>query len=457
MKLQHISDISEKVRMSKQVTYLRSSRMGVVLGSFGSLCLKNPFPVQCALLLIYRATLDFMYLTQLSPLYAYSGFTQDISPLGYGLSWLLLIAFLPLIVGVQEQEDRPSSVLVTLINLLYFVPMSSYMGCKGSAFWFVASVALYWLVFLLLQLFMPSFTLRKVPHRHSRLLFIMLTVGSILLVMGISGVYTGFRLKLNISNVYDIRAEAANYDIPTALSYALSWMTIVLSILILYWLRAKKYLVVALLIIVYLFYYSIGAHKDVFLFLFLLVACNFVYRKWMCRWVAGFLSLGVAACWLLQAIWGFLLPMSLFVRRMMYVPVQLSEVYANYFSEHPLNLLREGILGKLGFDPVYSYKIPKVIGEFLDKHTNANNGMLGDMYANLPAILGVFIFPLILVMIFRMFDMSAKSLPAHIVVGFCIFFAISFCNTTWGTTLLSGGFLLACVLLYLFPLEKGEL
>ena len=441
-----LKTIAEKVSASRPTIRLRA---------FAVLCRENPFPVQCALLLFYRAVLDFMYLTQLSPIYAYSGFTTDLSPIAYGLSWLMLLTALPLVAGIQSQEDRPSSVLVTLINLLYFIPLTSYVGCKGSAFWFVASVAVYWLVLLLLQLRVPSFTLKRIPLHHGKLLFLVLTVGAVLLVMGISGVYTGFRLKLNISDVYGIRAEAASYDIPTVLSYALSWMTMVLSILILYWLRARKFLIVAGLVVVYLFYYSIGANKSVFLFLILLLASYFLYRSWMLRWAAGFLSLGVAGCWLMQAVGGFLTPMSLFVRRMMYVPVQLSETYALYFAQHPLNLLREGILGKLGFDSVYSIRIPKVIGEFMDTSAGANNGMLGDMYANLPAVVGVLIFPLILIIIFRLLDLSATTLPQHMSVGFCVFYAISFSNQGWGTVILTNGFLLVCVLLYLFPKEKG--
>lgn len=276
--------IAGKICASGPATRLRSSRAAGVLHSFFSLCRENPFPVQCGLLLFYRLVLDFVYVTQLSPIFAYSGFTTDLSPVTYGLSWLLLLTYTPLIVGIQEQEERPSSVMVTLINLLYFLPMTSYMGCKGSSQWFMASVAIYWLIFMLLQLRMPSFSLKRVSPRHGKLLFNALTVGAVLLVMGVSGVYTGFRLKLNISDVYSIRTESASYDIPTILNYALSWMTMVLSILILYWLRAKKYLLVAGLIVVYLFYYSIGAHKSVFLFLFLLLACYFLYRNWIYRW-----------------------------------------------------------------------------------------------------------------------------------------------------------------------------
>lgn len=446
--------IGEKVRESKPAAWFRTCRTISVVHSFIRLCKENPFPVQCALLLVYRSMLDFTYVTQLSPLYSYSGFTTDITPIGYCLSWLMLLTVLPLVAGIQGQEDRPSSVLVTMLNLIYFIPMTSYAGCKGSSYLFMISALVYWLVLLVLQLWMPSFALKRLPHRRGKLLFTVLTVGAVLLVMGISGVYTGFRLKLNLSDVYDVRAEAAAYDMPTILSYALSWMTMVLSVLILYWLQAKKYLAVLGLVVVYFFYYSIGAHKSVFFFLFLLLACYILYRSWMFRWSAGLLSLGVMACWLMEAVGGFLLPMAVFVRRFMYTPVRLSETYATFFSQHPINLLRNGIMARFGFEPVYSTGIAALIGEFNGSGANANNGMLGDMYANLPVILGIVLFPLILVIIFRMFDLAASTLPGKIFVSFCVFFAASFSNSAWPTVLLTHGFLMACLLLYLFPVNK---
>lgn len=450
-----LKTIAEKVRASIPTSWLHPCGVVVRLRSFLRLCRENPFPVQCVLLVFYRAVLDFVYVTLLSPTYAYAGFTIDLIPITYGLSWLLTLAYVPLMAGIQEQEDRLSSLMITFLNLLYFIPLTSYMGCKGSPIWFLASAAVYWLVLMVLQLRLPSFPLQRIPVHHGKLLFVCLTIGAVLLVMGISGVYTGFRLKLNLSDVYGIRAEAAAYDLPTVLSYALSWMTVVLSIAILYWLIEKKYWVVVGLIVVYFFYYSIAAHKAIFLFLFLLLSCYFLYRKWMLRWSAGLLSLGVMAFWMMGKVGKFMYPIDLLVRRLMYVPARLNEVYALYFTENPLNLLRDGVLGKLGFDAVYSTNIPRTIGEFMDTQTNANNGMLGDLYANLPVVIGVLVFPLILVILFRLLDLSASALPQRISIGLCVYYATVFKDTTWSTALLSGGFLLACVLLYLLPTQQG--
>ena len=207
---------------------LRGSRAAQSLEKLSRVSRRHQFLFQCGLILLYRLVLDFMYLTQLSPIYAYSGFTTDLVWIKYALSWLLVLVCLPLVVGLQGQEERPSSILVTLMNYVYFLPMTSYLGCKGSDLGFFCAVAVYWLVLLAVQLRMPTILVPKLPHRHTSLLFFLVSVGACLFVMGISGIYTGFRLKLNLSDVYGIRAEAAAYDIPGLFAYVLSWMTVIM-------------------------------------------------------------------------------------------------------------------------------------------------------------------------------------------------------------------------------------
>ena len=192
---------------------LRGSRAAQSLEKLSRVSRRHQFLFQCGLILLYRLVLDFMYLTQLSPIYAYCGFTTDLVWIKYALSWLLVLVCLPLVVGLQGQEERPSSILVTLMNYVYFLPMTSYLGCKGSDLGFFCAVAVYWLVLLAVQLRMPTILVPKLPHRHTSLLFFLVSVGACLFVMGISGIYTGFRLRLNLSDVYGIRAEAAAYDL----------------------------------------------------------------------------------------------------------------------------------------------------------------------------------------------------------------------------------------------------
>lgn len=448
-----LKTITEKLRTSKPASQIRTCVESAGLSPFLRLCWENPFPVQCFLALVYRLVLDIVYLMQLSPVFEYSGFTTHLVPVKYFISWLILLVLLPLISGIHGQEDRPSSIMVTILNYLYFIPMTSYIGCKGSELWFVICVLLYWALFLLLQLCIPSLHLKKLPSRWVKTYLIpMLTIGSVLLVMGVSGFYTGFRLHLNFIDVYGMRAEAATYNIPSAIAYPLSWMSACLSLLMLYWLEKKKYLISALLFVVYLFYFSIDAVKSKFFFLFLAIGCYFLYRKWMYRWMPGLLPLVVIACACSSVFVPAYMPTSLFVRRLMYVPVFLSESYAIFFSQNPVDLFRSGVLGNFSYESLYSKQIPYVIGEFLNSpQTSCNNGMLGDMFANLPVVVGIVVMPLILILCFRLLDLVIHTTPQKIYFSFLIFFFNAFSNASWSVVLLTHGFLFACFLLYLFP------
>lgn len=451
MKIKEIK-LALRAWFHSRIAAFKNSRLGVQCENGIRFCNAHAFPLQIMLVILYRLMLDFVYIWQLSPLFAYARFTTDIYLPRYLLTLLLVLVFAPFIAQLQ-QDERPSSVLISFLNYLYFIPLTSYCGCRGTSARFLLFSMLYWAILLLLQFAVPSVYLATLKVRHSRMLFGLLTIGSIVFVLFVSGYYTHFRLVFDVINVYGVRAEAATYAIPSILRFLLSFMTIILSVLLVYWIRQKRALVVGLLLIVYFFYFSIAAHKSVFLFLFLLLGCYFLYRDWMLRWAGAFLTCGIAACGVFSAA-GFIVPLSLFMRRLMYLPVQISDNCCTFFQHHPLNLFRHGIMGRLGFQEIYSINLARLVGEIVNEVTNANNGIMGDLFANLPIPLGLLLMPLILVICFRLLDAVSEGLDARFTVSFCAFFAITFANSAWSTVLLTHGYLVACVLLYLFPRKE---
>ena len=416
---------------------------------------KSPLLIQGLFILLYRVILDFVYVCQIIPTYGYMGFELNLIPLNYMLSWMILLVFIPGILYILRQESCTSSTIVTFINLLYFIPTTSYIGCKGCSIWFTVAFTVYWLFLLLFQWKVPLLRLRKLSIIQSHRIFVLLTILSALLIIGVSGYYTGFRIKTNIADVYNIRAEAANYDMPTLVSYALSMMTVVLSILIIYWIQQRKWIRAAILVFIYILYYSINAQKAVFLMLVLMLFCCFFYYQWMYRFSPCFITLGVLGAWVLFRIGILQSIFDLFVRRMMFVLSYISEQYWLFFSEHPINLFRAGIMRRMGFDAVYSADFVRVMGEYIgNPNENLNIGAIGDMYANLPVILGIIFMPLILVGCFRLLDMVSHNLSSKITIPMCFLFSLQFTGTSWSTVLLTAGYLVLCVLFYIYPMEK---
>ena len=453
---ERIASARQKLWKGKPFQRIRKSAPVRFLGWATAICGAHPVRTRVFLILLYRLLLDVLYLTVLSPLFAYSGFTAALRPLTYGCSLLAVVIFAPLIAELNG-DDSASAILCTFLNYLYFIPLTSYFGCRGTVeAWFFLTVLLYWGLLLFWQFQLPVLRLKPLPVHHISVIMTVLTVCACLLVLFVSGRYAGFRFTLNFWDVYGIRAEAAGYRIPALLSYPLSMMKIILPVVLLYWLRKKKYLIVAVICVVYIFLFSIDALKSIFLFLFLALAGYLFYRRWMLRWAPGLFCLLTCASIAEEKALGSFYLTNFLIRRVMYVPAQLAEKYASFFRENPLNLFREGIMGKFSFEPIYSTTIPRVLGEYLNApEMSANNGLLGDMFANLPVVLGLLVMPLILILCFRLLDLVSESLAPRVLLPFCVFFAITFINASWTTTLLSHGFLAACVLLYIFPKEEG--
>lgn len=415
----------------------------------------HTFPLQILLVLAYRLALDYIYLTMICRIYGYTGFYADVQAPLYGASLLAALAFAPFVVRLQE-EPLPSARIVTFLNYIYFIPLTSYCGCGGANMTFFLTGMAYWALLLLFQFQLPVLNLKVLPVRHARQAYLALTVLASAFVMFISGRYTGFRFTLDFTNEYAIRAEAAGYSMPGIFSYALAMMGIILAILLLYWLTRRKYLVVAALVVVYLFLFSIAAHKALFFYLLLLLAGYFLYRPWMLRWLGGLLTLLAGAAVLEEKLVGSFYLMTLFFRRSMFLVVRIGREYMEFFRENPISLFRDSFLGKLpGITPIYTIRISKIIGEFRGNiGENATTGLLGDLFANLPIVIGIFLLPLILAVCFRLLDVASYRLPEKLTVATCAYFAVSFSNSSWSTTLLSGGFLLACVMFYFFPKEE---
>lgn len=413
------------------------------------------FPLQILLVMIYRLALDYVYLTMVCRFYGYTGFYAEVRLSFYGASLLAVLAFAPFVVRLQE-EPLSSARIVSFLNYIYFIPLTSYCGCGGANAAFFLIGIIYWALLLLFQFLLPVLALNKLPTHHAGRSYLIITVLASAFVMFISGRYTGFRFTMNFIDVYGIRAEAAGYDMPGVFVYTLSMMGVTLAILLLYWLTRKKYLTVAALVVVYLFLFSIAAHKSLFFFLLLLLAGYFLYHPWMMRWLGGLLTLFAGTAVLEEKLAGSYYLMNLFFRRSMFEAVHIGREYMEVFLRNPLSLFRDGILGKLpGIAPIYTIDIARIMGEFRGNISeNANNGLLGDMFANFPPILGVFLLPLILIVCFRLLDATSHRLPEKLTSAICAYFAISFSNSSWSTVLLSHGFLIACLLLYFFPKEE---
>ena len=105
---------------------------------------QNPsFLLQFFFIVSYRLALDVLYLTVISPQFNYMGFTTRLLPLYYFCTLLAVFVFSPFILRLQE-DSSPSSSIVAFLCYIYFIPLTSYCGCKGASLSFFLIALVYW-------------------------------------------------------------------------------------------------------------------------------------------------------------------------------------------------------------------------------------------------------------------------------------------------------------------------
>jgi len=107
-------------------------------------------------------------------------------------------------------------------------------------------------------------------------------------------------------------------------------------------------------------------------------------------------------------------------------------------------------LGRLGFHSPYTEKITNLVGARFYINSYANNGLFSDAYANL-GVLGVIILPIMIAMVFKLLDRCSDGLPSKLCIGIILVSAYTFLSSSFFVVLLTHGFLLGCIIIYLIP------
>lgn len=413
----------------------------------------SSFPVLGICLILYKILVDVIYLFYVVSTFYYG---MKINVFNIASSYLYLgmytIFFYNLVKG-----RTASSIMLIVTNMIYFIPITTYCSLGGGSSRFLFFTILYWTLFSILQVVTPVVVLKRseISERLYSFFMYFLLVGISIFTVYLSWKYTGFRIVTNLREVYDIRAEAAGYDLSTGFRYLQSFSTILIPLLILFCFRQKKYVLVIWGMFLQILNFSFAGDKIV-LFMGVLVLVGAVFwKKQMASWILpGGIGLGILAM-IEKKIFGHEYIIDYFFRRMGYLLAQLSDEYYRYFRDNPTEIFRGTFLGKLGFGSPYRLSLSYVIGNnYLSQTVSCNNGFLADVWSNLD-IIGILVMPFILIVCFRLFDMASDGIASRYVIGLAVYYAVVFSNGTWSTVLLTHGFLIMCFVYFMFPRDVG--
>lgn len=421
------------------------------------------------LVIVYKIILDITYVQCVYPLREYAGYILNFDLLKYIISnFIVLLSIFPLN-KLFNNFNKPSTIILIILFFIYFYPLctiSSFAGFSDIFFYFSLS---YWFILIYSYLYSYSFSLNKNTnsiinnniHRKKepdKIYFYLLFWVVILLSLFMTIYYNGFKIKLNLLDVYDLRIQAKDMDVIGIYGYIKPLASMFCIIGIIYYLLKNNITISIILVIVQLSFFAFGANKtDFFNLLFSIIIFFFYKNKYK-----YFIVYGVILIQLIVLLsqdfnnetYSF---SSLILARVFYAPSLISSQYFDFFSTHEFLYFRESIFSKIGIANPYGDNIKYIIGRlYWNEGNSANTGLIGNDFAQL-GWFSLFLMPFLRVLILRLIDYCSKGLNIRIILLLSISYAIIFTNISFTASLLTNGLLFVCLLLYLMPRNYNKL
>ena len=422
-----------------------------MLTNIKNLLLKPNKVLQSIYIIVFRVLLDYMYCNIVSPLYSYIGMTAEQSTFYYIVSWIMVICYILMMFTIIDVEKN-GAVVLSIILICSAVPTTTIVAFLGHNLEFAVLNVLYWF-------FMVAFykhkgrkiVLGKNTIKRSSLLIyaVFLFFAAVLLLICVA--YTGIHVSFNLYDVYGTRAAFKSDNLPTILQYLFSACTIVFPVIIVYGLNKKKrILALAATICQLLAFFADGRKSTIFVLIATILGYYFIHNL-TARMIPA-IMMGVTVIGFIEKICiGTENFINLVARRLFLVTAYLQYAYFDFFSNNVKDYFRQSIVGRLGFSSPYTKDIPTLVGgQYYVNNSYANNGLFADAYSNFGA-LGVVVLPILIVCALKLLDRVCEGLTSGICMGIIIVSAYTLLSSSFFTVMLTHGFLLGCIIIYLVP------
>lgn len=406
-------------------------------------------------LFIYKIVLDFSYYFVISKIWAYSRFELNFNGIKLLESFFLLCI---IFIMMPKTSKRLSNVIIWLLILLSYIPMLTLFAFMDQPRSYMYAVTGFWmLVFLLLKL--PGISILSLKKSQSKTIYYSLFVFLSTIVLFLIYKYMGFSLNFNLTKVYDIRFQYVKLRIPLA-GYLFNWLGhIVNPIFFAMCITKRKWVFAIPIVILQLLLFSgTGLKTILFALPFTLILMFIVAQKspffWMAFGLTSIILIGIFSYVLFDDLW----VSSLFARRTLLVPAQLSFLYYDFFSKNVHTFLLHHQIFRAFSNYPYTLNPPHLIGEvyFNRPQMGANNGIYADAFMNF-GFIGLIFWGILLTTVLRLIDSFTKEKDIRIMISAIAMPAMSLTNSALLTCLLTHGLLLALILLYLLPKERTKI
>lgn len=405
--------------------------------------------------IVFKSTYDYICIQYLPEANFYI-FNSNATK--YSFTWIVTVLF-SFYISRNEHLMLFSQKVIFVLHFLYFIPMVSLFAFMDLPIGFFVLVIIYWLFILLFQNYLPTFKIKKIQQYDlSRvILFLFITTIAIILLIYTYS-YNRLKLNFNLLLTYEIRAMAAEADIPMligVLRYFAGWY--LFPALIAYMFYEKRWVLLSIAVFMQLCMFSIAMDKMALFIIPVSLACAILVKKFSFENRAkiilsvAFVSINIMAL-IEDALFKSILLIMFIVRRTFLDPAVMNYFYYDFMLGKEKLLLREELLLHRFFEPVHGKPVITFIAEQYIGNPNSspNTGMFAEAYTEFGG-LGVIILPFLLITLLKIIDSvsfdvdNAIMLPCVIAMSICL----QNISITGGTFIYS--YILLFLSLYLMP------
>ena len=427
--------------------------------------LSREFRLLYILIILFRLSLDLAYEYVISVKFRYMGLENNKSIVLTVLSWVVLVIYM--VIGKQvfdNYRNRLSKEIVYCMFLMSFVPFTSLMKYGILTVLFVVCNLMYWclLFFCVGRIRIKQEGLIRTKEKRfvNDVHIQILTVFSFLVILFISGRYTGFRFHFSLLDVYDLRNEARSFNLPIILGYLFTWTRTTNSILEAYFIRRKKWAWAVACFVIQLLSFGVDGSKTTLFLAIFAIVINIVPKieiRALNLWILYGAIIVTALCTGVSIFANNIIPASLFVRRIFFIPAYIQTCYFDFFTKHVPDYFRNSFMRYFGLQSPYS-NIPFLIGsEYFNQNSmSANNGLISDAVANLGYV-GILVMPILLSFILKLMDKASEGLDVRLYLTVALYTSLILVNSFLFTVLLTHGLMVVIILLKLMNRDYSEL
>lgn len=404
-------------------------------------------------LLAWRVLLDGIYIVFVSPSWCYTGLTCSFDAWRCALAWLAFLGTLPALANMVARKT-PSDLGMVLLYLISFMPGLTVVSFAEVDIGFQLAFYVFWLGFIFANALLPHVRFRGVSNKRGLLIYSLTMAICSLVILYVWARYAHFRINLSLLNVYDLRADASEFNMPLLLTYLYSACRGLAPVLLGYSLFRRNGALICWNSILTLLLFSVDGVKSVVFSAIVVVAAYFLVVKKTIEpstFVYCVAALGIFAC--LMSLSGFSYVSETLLRRVVYLPNYLASAFYELSVHSGPDYFRQGFLRFFGAKSTYSVPLAQLVGEMYYIGGNANSGLLADAVMNLGAV-GPLVYPLLLTGLLRIAEACTDELPPFISSSCMILLVWHLTNSFFMTALLTHGVFAMFVLTYCLPRDS---